>query len=443
MATSVLSRQRRQSAGVPEAYRKNFHHLYWDIAWYGLLAGSSIAFLAVYAARIGATALEIGLLTAGPAAMSLLVTMPLGQWLSHQPVGKSTFWMSVLFRLGYFFWIFVPLIAIESHQLWALILLVLIASIPGAAFAIGFNALYAAAVPPEWRGHVAGRRHALLAISYIITSLLCGYLLEELPFTRGYQVVFAIGFIGAMMSTVHLFSLRTVQDQATPRAVAFSTQDFARPGSVRGFTLAPRVSIGLRSFRGSHEGKRDLLQRDVLKTNGYGSVVLALFCFHFALFLPGPLFALRWVDQLGFSDQTISLGTAVFHMAVLVGALQLGRLTKRYGNYRLTVVGALLLSTYPLLTALMNGAPMYLVASILGGLSWAIVGGALANYLLERIPPENRAPYLTWYNLSLNAAIVAASLLGPLLAYAIGIVPALLAAFVLRIIGGLAIYRAG
>ena len=109
MATSVLSRHKRQSAGVPEAYRKNFHHLYWDIAWYGLLAGSSIAFLAVYAARIGATALEIGLLTAGPAAMSLLVTMPLGQWLSHQSVGKSTFWMAVLFRVGYFFWIFVPL----------------------------------------------------------------------------------------------------------------------------------------------------------------------------------------------------------------------------------------------------------------------------------------------------------------------------------------------
>ena len=89
MATSVLSRHRRQSAGVPEAYRNNFHHLYWDIAWYGLLAGSSIAFLAVYAARIGATALEIGLLTAGPAAMSLLVTMPLGQWLSHPISGPE------------------------------------------------------------------------------------------------------------------------------------------------------------------------------------------------------------------------------------------------------------------------------------------------------------------------------------------------------------------
>ena len=247
-----------------------------------------------------------------------------------------------------------------------------------------------------------------------------------------------------MMSTVHLFSLRTVQDQAAPRSGCLPHPGL-RPAGQRAwfYADAPVYQSACVASCDAHEGKRDLLQRDVLKTNGYGSVVLALFCFHFALFLPGPLFALRWVDQLGFSDQTISLGTAVFHMAVLVGALQLSRLTKRYGNYRLTVVGALLLSTYPLLTALMNGAPMYIVASILGGLSWAIVGGALANYLLERIPPENRAPYLTWYNLSLNAAIVAASLLGPLLAYAIGIVPALLVAFLLRIIGGLAIYRSG
>jgi MFS family permease len=289
---------------------------------------------------------------------------------------------------------------------------------------------------------VAGRRHALLALSYSLSSLLCGYLLDVLPFTLAYQVVFGLGFVGAAMSSLHLFGLRHLTEQKPAAPVATSTQDFARPGTVRSFTMAPRVSVGLRSFRHQRDSERSMLQTNLLRVNGYGAVILALFCFHFALYLPGPLFALRWVEQLGFSDWTISLGTAVFYLAVLVGALQLSWMTARFGNYRLTVIGALLLSTYPLLTALMQDAPMYLVASVLGGLAWAIVGGALANYLLERIPPENRAPYLAWYNLSLNAAIVAASLLGPLLAYAIGIVPALLVAFVLRLFGGLAIYRA-
>ena len=55
---------------MPENLRGYAPHLYGDIAWYGLLAGSTIAFLAVYAARIGASAFQIGLLTAGPAAVA-------------------------------------------------------------------------------------------------------------------------------------------------------------------------------------------------------------------------------------------------------------------------------------------------------------------------------------------------------------------------------------
>ncbi len=439
MTTSVLSRYRRATATVPYDYRRNFRHLYWDIAWYGLLAGSSISFLAVYAARIGASAFEIGLLTAGPAAVSLIATMPFGQWLVARPVGKSTFWMAVFFRLGYFFWIFVPLLGLARLQIWSLIILVLVTSIPGTALAIGFNALYAAAVPPEWRGHVAGIRHALLAASYIVSSLLCGMMLDVLPFTLGYQVVFALGFLGATMSTVHLFGLRNVQSETEPARLREPTQDFARPGTIRGISMSPRLSVGLRSY----VSKNSVLRVDVLQENGYGGVVFALFCFHFAQYLPGPLFALRWVDQLGFSDKAISLGTAVFYATVLLGALQLPWLTERFGHHRLTVAGALLLSTYPLMTALMTNVPLYLLASIMGGLAWAIVGGALANYLLERVPPESRAPYLAWYNMSLSAAILTASLLGPLLANQIGIVPALLVAFVLRMLAGIAIWRIG
>ena len=86
---------------VPDEYRSNFHHLYLDIAWYGLLSGSAMAFVAVYAARLGATPLQIGLLTAGPAVVNLVFALPVGRWLEHQPMGRAVFWTSVLHRAFY------------------------------------------------------------------------------------------------------------------------------------------------------------------------------------------------------------------------------------------------------------------------------------------------------------------------------------------------------
>ena len=66
---------------LPAEHRGNFIHLYLDIAWFGLLNGSAISFAAIYATRLGANSLQIGLLSASPAIISLIFTLPAGQWL--------------------------------------------------------------------------------------------------------------------------------------------------------------------------------------------------------------------------------------------------------------------------------------------------------------------------------------------------------------------------
>jgi len=38
---------RRGSAAIPVEHRRNFFHLYMDIAWFGVLNGSAISFMAV------------------------------------------------------------------------------------------------------------------------------------------------------------------------------------------------------------------------------------------------------------------------------------------------------------------------------------------------------------------------------------------------------------
>jgi MFS family permease len=420
---------------VPAAFRTNFIHLYLDIAWFGVLSASAMSFVAVYAARQGANAFQIGLLSAGPAAVNLLFTLPAGQWLEGQSMGSAVFWTAALNRLFYLLWIPLPWLFGPLGQVWALVGLTLLMSIPGTALAVGFNALFADAVPPEWRGHVAGVRNALLAITVIVVSILCGYLLDRLSFPAGYQVVFGIGALGAAMSTAHLRFVRPRPNgQARPRT-GRGLGDLAGPGTVRLLdSLRPGVALRFLVRR----RKLALPSIDILK-GPYGRLLAVLFAWHLTIYLAIPLFALHWVNQIHLNDQEIGLGTAVFYVAVFVGSTQLARLVRRLGNQRVTAVGAMFMASYPAFMAAAKGLDLFLIGSASGGFGWSLVAGSLTNYLLEKIPGDRRPAYLAWFNLEMNAALLLGSLLGPLLANWMS-VPLALALFAgLRFVAALAL----
>ncbi len=96
---------------IPPDLRNNFRRLYADIFWFGVLSGSTMAFVSIYAARLGATGLQIGLLTAGPALVNLLFSLPAGRWLEGQPLIRASFWSALLHRLGYLALIALPCLA--------------------------------------------------------------------------------------------------------------------------------------------------------------------------------------------------------------------------------------------------------------------------------------------------------------------------------------------
>jgi MFS family permease len=414
--------QARPAGAVPAQHRTNFIHLYADIAWFGVLSGSAIAFVAVFAARQGATAMQIGLLSAGPAIVNLIFTLPAGQWLKQQPVSRAVFWTSVLHRFFYLGWVLLPLFLTPSGQVWGLIALTLLMSIPGTGLAVGFNALFAAAVPPEWRGHVAGTRNALLSITFIVTSLISGYILTRWPGEFGYQIVFTVGFVGAALSSLHLWYVRP-GEMATGASSGRSLGDMARPGW-RGWGDGIRTTVGLRFL--ARGAKRPFqLPNSHIWRGPFAPILGLLFGFHLAQFLAIPIFPLHWVKVLHLNDQAIGLGTAVFYLAVLIGSTQLAQLTNRFGNRQLMAIGTLTMGLYPALLALSHNLEMFLITSAVGGLSWSIVGGAIANYILEKIPESERPGYLAWYNLVLNAAILLGSLAGPLLANQVGLITAL------------------
>ena len=181
-----------QQSDIPKEYHSNFIHLYFDIAGFGVLSGSSINFLSVYATRLGATGLQVGMLGAVAATVSLMIAIPASHWIEKRHTARAVFSASVYYRFGFLLWVFLPWIFTDQQQIWALIGIAFLMAIPYTPLSVGFNALFAASVPTQYRAHVAGIRNVTLALTFMTTSLLSGYLLKNIPFPIGYQVVFAI-----------------------------------------------------------------------------------------------------------------------------------------------------------------------------------------------------------------------------------------------------------
>ena len=410
-----------QQSDIPEKYHSNFWHLYFDIAWFGVLSGTAVNFLNVYATRLGASGLQVGLLTAMAAVVNLFLAIPAGRWIEKRHTGRAVFWSSVIFRIGYILWIPLPWLFNAQVQIWVLIVLAFLMAIPYTPLGVGFNALFAEAVPDLYRAHVAGIRNITFAITYMLTSLVAGYILKSLPFETGYQVIFAIGAFGAAMSSYHIYHVIPLEE-ISPILTSLDAVSTTQADSRRGIRRALRLDIWNTPFR---------------------SVLLVLFCFHLSQNITVPIYPIFNVRVLHLNDDNLGTGTALYYLTVLIGSTQFKRLAQRFGNKKVTAWGVAGLALYPLMLAAAHTVLQFYILSFLGGFFFAILNGAYINYMLENIPPNDRPAHLAWYSIALNIAILSSSIAGPAIANITGLVNALIIFGVLRVLAGFAILKWG
>ena len=418
----------RSSQTVPEEYRPTFIRLYLEIAWFGILSGSTLAFLAVFATRQGATPQQIGLLSAVPALVNLLFALPAGSWLNRRSMGKTVFWSSVAQRFFFLLLIPLPVLLMPGAQVWSIIMMTLFMTIPGTVMVVGFNSIFGEVVPVEWRGYVVGIRNALLSVTATIFTLISAEILNRVAFPLNYQIVFAIGVAGAAMSSLQLYHLAKFVGEQKCAPCPVPTP---KNGNGRNFNQEIRAiyNRGIKSLRlDAMQGK-------------FGRIMGLLFSWYLVQFMTIPIITPFIVNQLHVSDQLIGLAAAFFNSTTFLGSLNLNRATGRFGNKTVTGGGIMGLSLFPILTAF--GPVGYLLGNFVGGLAWSMAGGAIYNYILENAPGNDRPAYLAWYNLMSNGAILIGSLCGPAIAAIIGFPAALILFGVARFLAGVAITKWG
>lgn len=415
--TRALFNLIQPSKGVPQQYHVLFKRLYWDMAWLGVVSGTTITFLSVYATRRGASSDQIGILNAAPAFINLLLALPIGNLVKGRRLSRWVFWSSGLARIFYLPLALLPGLIDPHNEIWVVILITLVMSIPLTVLQVSFNAFFIDVVPSEWRAQVVGVRNSLLSIVSLLVSLVSGQILALFPFPIGYQLVFGIGFLGAMLSTLQLFYLRNISHPEV---------------GVQEISSLPETEI-----LANDKQVNPSLQFKFRK------VLFLLFSFHLSQYLVIPVVPLFSVRGLGLTDFQFGVAGAIFNMVVFLGASWVSGVILRIGNRRATAYGAIGLSVFPLLLALTNNAGMFFMTHLLGGVSWSLLAVAYYNYMLENVPGQTRSISISWYILASNAAILLGSLAGPIVADAVGFQTAFVLFGILRALSGLAILRWG
>jgi MFS family permease len=383
----------------------NHWNLYRDIAWYGVLSGVSQTFTTVFALRLGASNLTVGLLTSLPALINIFFQIPAARLIERERERRRILLVSGLFmRLPVFLVALVPFL--RAWRAEAVVYVTALGTIPAAVSNVAFTAMLAEVVAPRDRARVVSVRNALLSAVTMVTVLASGRALDILVFPVNYQLIFTLAFLTSLLSLYYLGRVAMPHTEPLPAAVASGRR------------------LDLRQWLHTLLARRDYLR--------FG---LGAFVYHWGLYLPLPLYSIYRVRELGISEGWIGALATVESAITIVAYYVWGKIAARRGSRSVLLFGILGVSFYPLGTALCRSVtPLLLVVSISGIFSPAWTLG-LFNGLLEVVPTERRATYVAVFNTLMNVPAFIAPLLGTTLAGMVGTRNALFVGAAARAIG--------
>ena len=397
-----------QPALSPEQAR-NIRLLYWDMAFQGIIAAGATAYLSVFAVRLGASTLMVGLLSSLPALVLVLSAVPTGRFVARcTDLKRLVVRSSLAFRVFYLITALVPWL----FPGWAgagIVLIWTVAAIPTNLVEVSATAALAEAIPPARRAQVISTRYAIHAIVAAMTLPWVGRLLDSVSFPLGYQIVFTGSFLAAMASTFMFAQIR-IPDQVVPLETRRRVPTMAR---VRGGLAELRLG------------------------GAFAVYLLSITVFRLGLALPRPLWSLLWVNELHLTDGDIGQASTVVYIFSILGYFWWGQVAGRFGHGPVLIAATLGLAMYPLITSLAYGLSTILLASCFGGFFTSAYTLATFNVLLALAPPEKRADYVALNAVSVNMMALVGPMLGSGLAEWLGLRTALLLGAGMRFLGGL------
>lgn len=377
--------------------RRNIRLLYFDMSWQGLITAGIGTFIAVFLVRLGASPFVLSLLTALPALVTIILSVPLMPLVERR---RDLVRVVTVTRIGSracFLLIALVPFALTGDRRTLLPPLVValwgLSAVFSSATTPAFTAVLAEVVPPRERPRVNGGRWAAYSLVTAVSVAILGKALDLLAFPGNFQIVFAISSLAGFISLAAFDRIEMPERAASA----------AKPRQVN--LLAYFADLG----------------RSSLREPAFAAFLVTTFVYRLGLSLPIALYPLYWVNNVGASNSWIGYTTTASYGTLVVAYFLWGRAAPRLGSRRVLLIASIGLSFYPLLTPLVR-EPLWLIpVAVINGAFAAGIDISFFEGLLEASPPEHRASFAAVNASVANLAIFVGPILGTTIAGWLGI----------------------
>jgi predicted MFS family arabinose efflux permease len=404
--TATLQPPKSKIPSLSTVRQRNKHYVYIDGIGVGI-ASAAAPFLPVFLTRLGATPLQVGLLTSMPGITGLILVLWVGRFLQKQ--SNVIPWYSLprfLVISAYGLTGFVPFFVKDSLLIPVILVIWAVATVPQTIVSVSFSVVMNAVSGPEGRYELMSRRWSILGLTTAVTVAIAGQVLDRLDFHLNYQLVFLALSLGGLLS--YYFSSRIRLQDLDP------TQKPATPGTKSSF-------------------KKDF--RRIRNEPNFISITLKQFVYLFGITLGTPLFPLYFVRQVDASDAWIGLLYTAQAVVLVVGYFFWAKQSHHIGSRYVLLIATLGLSLYPGMVALTKNQTMIFAFAAVAGIFQAGVDLVFFDELMKTIPSSYSPTFVSLAQAIQYLSAVLAPLTGTFLAEHIGLSHALLCSAGVRLLG--------
>ncbi|MBS3070099.1 MFS transporter [Candidatus Micrarchaeota archaeon] len=356
-----------------------------DGSFYSVMVGFGVNYLTPFALRLGASVADVGLLQTLPqllgSAAQLLYSRVSRVVKSRQKLVLSLVSIQCLAWLGLF-----ALTLLSGDSIVSWLILFYSISVLAESFANpAWTSWMGDIVKEKDRPQYFGKRNEITGFAAFVSSIAAGWALglfqEWSRAALGFTVIFAIAFLGRLVSLYYLS--RKFEPKLEER-----TQE-----------------ITFRSFLKS------------LRQTNFGALVLYNSVLSFGVFIAAPYFSVYALSVLKFDYFTYAVVFAVAQISLFLTMVYWGDVVNKLGSKSVLYASGLVVAIIPLYWALFKNPFLLFFFELFSGLGWAGQRIATFNLILKTTPEKDKSKFVAYYNVLQGIAIFAGGMVGALLAW--------------------------
>ena len=289
--------------------------------------------------------------------------------------------LNILSRLLICSIVFIPLLhAGDTATLTIVSILVSLGSILWGIYSVGFNIWLMSSVPKNTRNQFIYTRTMWLRISFTVTSLVMGYVLDWFNKSyAGFLIIFTISLGFSILDAVVLTKIDEPANKVEHNH-KFNSTEFLEP----------------------------------LRNHEYRKMLTFVFLYYFSLTLSSSYTSLYQIRYLGFNYGFISTIYVITYFLMIVCTRFWSRLEREKGMRFVLKTSGLVAITEFFVYAFLTSERVFLfpIAAIIAGIGNSGFNIAIFNYRYEVMPDNNRTIYEGWYGAIFGISVLLSPIAG-------------------------------